>query len=268
MEDLDHLNITDQELIDWCNRWWQVLQKDNLGQDRRLSDSFSNTVLRLNDRAVVKFGRSVTASEAANQEFAWNALRSSFPSVRIPEVYRFCQDTPLAEYSWLRRVGYLVMEFVPGKRLSELPLVEPLFVDKLAQTVQIMSRIRSENNKPGPVDDGEPEGPIWAPDNRAYERFGSMDDLEAWLNRALVRESATIDLHQYPLSLCHLDLALRNILRVDDHSICLLDWASAGFYPRVFEIWNIDVTNPRDPSYAWSLKYQLPRLSKEEQNTH
>lgn len=269
MDDLNHLNITNQELIDWCDRWRQLLAKDNLGRDRILGDCCSNTLLRLNDHAVVKFGVSVTASEAANQEFAWKALRSSFSSVRVPQVYRFFQDSAVPENHWQGRVGYLVMEFVPGKRLSDLPPGElPFFIDKVAQAVQAISRIKSDHDTPGPLDGGEPKGPLWAPDNRAYEKFRSVDDLEAWFNRALIKDSLTIDLRQYPLSFCHLDLARRNILRVDNQTICLLDWATAGFYPRVVEIWNIEVTNANDASYAKSLVRQLPCLSIEEHVTH
>jgi Ser/Thr protein kinase RdoA (MazF antagonist) len=36
--------------------------------------------------------------------------------------------------------------------------------------------------------------------------------------------------------LCHLDIAPRNFLWLEDGSICFIDWASAGFYPRFFEI--------------------------------
>lgn len=37
------------------------------------------------------------------------------------------------------------------------------------------------------------------------------------------------------LSVCHMDLAPRNILGLPDESLCLLDCANAGFYPHVFE---------------------------------
>lgn len=38
------------------------------------------------------------------------------------------------------------------------------------------------------------------------------------------------------LVLCHLDVAPRNILWLEDDSTCFLDWASARFYPRLFEV--------------------------------
>lgn len=39
------------------------------------------------------------------------------------------------------------------------------------------------------------------------------------------------------LVLSHLDIAPRNIIWQDDGTIRLIDWQSAGFYPRLFEFW-------------------------------
>jgi thiamine kinase-like enzyme len=52
--------------------------------------------------------------------------------------------------------------------------------------------------------------------------------------RIFPHQSSKIKLRS-ELVLCHLDIAPRNILWREDGSICFLDWASAGFYPRSFE---------------------------------
>jgi thiamine kinase-like enzyme len=44
-----------------------------------------------------------------------------------------------------------------------------------------------------------------------------------------------MSLDGYELVLCHLDLASRNVVWLDDGSLGLLDWESAGFYPQFFE---------------------------------
>jgi hypothetical protein len=140
----------------------------------------------------------------------------------VPEVYRFFQNQDFPEYDQQDVVGYLVMEFVSGRPLSDLWQTEAISsIKKVAEAVKCMSLIHCD--QPGLVDGGEPRGLIWAPDNRAYEQFHSTDNLEAWFDRALVMEEATIDLHRYRLSLCHLDLNRRNILLVEDNTICLLD---------------------------------------------
>jgi thiamine kinase-like enzyme len=43
--------------------------------------------------------------------------------------------------------------------------------------------------------------------------------------------------------MCHLDIAPRNILYLPDSSICLIDWATAGFYPRLFEVCILNINN-------------------------
>ena len=51
------------------------------------------------------------------------------------------------------------------------------------------------------------------------------------------RSMHLLHLHPCPCELvfCHLDIAPRNLLRQEDGSLCLIDWASAGYYPRLFE---------------------------------
>ena len=40
----------------------------------------------------------------------------------------------------------------------------------------------------------------------------------------------------FDLVLCHLNVAPRNILWLEDGSICFVDWEAAGFFPRLFEV--------------------------------
>lgn len=54
-------------------------------------------------------------------------------------------------------------------------------------------------------------------------------------NRLLDPE-AKISFKGLNLVFCHLDLFPRNILWVDNYPPCVLDWASAGLYPQVFEL--------------------------------
>jgi len=50
------------------------------------------------------------------------------------------------------------------------------------------------------------------------------------------------------LVLCHLDIAPRNILWLDedDGALCIVDWASAGYYPRIFEWCSLDILRGKD----------------------
>ncbi|CAG7952470.1 unnamed protein product [Penicillium salamii] len=67
--------------------------------------------------------------------------------------------------------------------------------------------------------------------------------MEEWFNSRLFAHNPNLDLQSCDLVLCHLDIAPRNIIWQEDGSLCLIDWASAGFYPRLFEFcmqWILD----------------------------
>lgn len=75
-------------------------------------------------------------------------------------------------------------------------------------------------------------------------------DMNKWLNRRLALRDESIDLTPHPLVLCHMDLCRRNmILKEDNQSICLLDLAHAGLFPRFFEVATISCLNPFDAQY-------------------
>ncbi|KAJ5588658.1 kinase-like protein [Penicillium hordei] len=63
----------------------------------------------------------------------------------------------------------------------------------------------------------------------------------------------------YELVLCQLDIALRKILWEEDGSLCLLDWASVGYYPRLFEFCMQWIIEGKDGSFnSLLLEYLLP----------
>ncbi|KIX92116.1 uncharacterized protein Z520_12200 [Fonsecaea multimorphosa CBS 102226] len=265
IDDLDHRVATDQNVVDWCRHWRQHA-KNRSGQDRLLGEWTSNLLVKISDEAVVKFGVLVTPSEAANQEFARSLLESRCLSVRVPRVYRFFQSQDIDSH-WQDPVGFLIMEFVPGISLSDMALESlPPYVDGISQAIQAM--LGTHRNTPGPVDGGEPKGPIWAPDYRAYEHFKSVHDLDAWFDRALVPEGATIELNQYPPSFCHLDFTRRNIIVAHDQTLYLLDWQCSGFFPWVLEVWNFEITLANDTAYKDLLIGTLPSLNEKEKVTH
>ena len=120
-----------------------------------------------------------------------------------------------------------------------------------------MFLVRSE--RPGPVDGGEPRGNIWAPDYRAYENFKTIGDLEALFNRALVKDGSKFQFPSDRLPFCHIDLARRNILLLEDQSFVLLDWADAGFYPITIQIWNLNAET-EDLLFVDTMLEKLPEL--------
>ena len=64
-------------------------------------------------------------------------------------------------------------------------------------------------------------------------RYNTTKGLEEWINQW---QPKLVNLEEEEFVLCHLDTALENILCMPSGQICLLDWASAGYYPRYFEL--------------------------------
>ncbi|KAI9799431.1 MAG: hypothetical protein M1825_004531 [Sarcosagium campestre] len=215
---LDYLIATDDEVVEFC----QKNRMQMIGGNR-----YGNIVLKISDEAVVKFGLGVNADEAANQQFAFERFNGG--AVRIPRVFRFFQ-----EKSGRKPVGYLIMEFVNGQSLTLVPQEKlSRIVKRIAGILRQFGQVTSD--MPGPMEGGEPQGYLWS-ESGARTTFKTVKDMEAWLNKRLAISGDSIDLGSRRLCFCHLDLARRNLLQCEDDSICLLDWASAGFYPRVFEI--------------------------------
>jgi thiamine kinase-like enzyme len=63
--------------------------------------------------------------------------------------------------------------------------------------------------------------------------YKTLHGLENWING---RQKNYISLQGEQCILCHLDLSSKNMLWLEGGTVCLLDWASAGYYPRYFEL--------------------------------
>ncbi|KIM19703.1 hypothetical protein M408DRAFT_30995 [Serendipita vermifera MAFF 305830] len=147
---------------------------------------------------------------------------------------------------------YMVMDYVEGESLDKcwgkLGLISKIkiawqlrgYVSQL-QTIQTLI--------PGPVDGSACVGFYFT--ETGAGPFASYDDMTAWFNHKLsVNERfaprppgtkkldtpniAKFDM-SWPLVFTHQDLCPRNIILSKDGSLCIVDWAWAGFYPAWFE---------------------------------
>jgi serine/threonine protein kinase len=177
------------------------------------------SVIRISKDAVVKCGFGVSQFEAANQQRAHEILDSTI--VRIPRVYHFFANG-------LR--GYIVMEYIDGQPLSSI--INPdAYLEPMAKVLKLFEQVRRA--RPGPFHESTAFGQLWLD----YDLIApaTISDVEQYYNKRQLKNSNHLNLAGYPLVLCHLDIALRNILVLEDGSLCLIDWSSAGFYPRLFE---------------------------------
>lgn len=106
------------------------------------------------------------------------------------------------------------------------------------ETIQAITRIiehmgTKERDFPGPLSGNVYRGLLW-PESEDITPT-SEEDLERYLNSRLLK-GGEFNLKGFKNVLCHLDIAPRNLLFLHDGSICLLDWASAGFNPKCFEV--------------------------------
>lgn len=113
-------------------------------------------------------------------------------------------------------------------------------------------------------------GHLWS-EYGARTEFKSPGDLNAYLNQWLGLRNQSIDLTNQKLVFCHLGLCRRNMIMLPDRSICLLDFAHAGLYPRVFELVSCRFVCPDDPPYTGPYRELLTKqfcLSAEEENLY
>lgn len=203
-------------------------------------------VVKLSDHIAAKFGLGVCASEAAMQEFSYNTVDRNI--VRIPKVYRYLESKKRDPH------GYLFMEYIPGQNLQNIDLeARKDILPRIASIITHLGQIKSAI--PGPVTGGEPLGYIWG-DYGARTAFKSIEDMNVYMNSRLQHLNANIDLTPHLLVLCHGDICRRNIILADDGSICFLDWAYSGFYPRFFELATI--------TCAWYDSFQEPLVREVE----
>jgi len=127
-----------------------------------------------------------------------------------------------------------VMEYVEGKMMNSMSLTE-LHINKVANVLHHFSTITRTD--PGSLSGGPSTGLLWPDTNDLV--INKVSQIEDWFNSRLWQGQGQVSLQYGELVLnvfCHLDIAPRNIIWQKDDCICLLDWASAGFYPRLLEL--------------------------------
>ena len=122
------------------------------------------------------------------------------------------------------------MDFMEGKVID--PLEDLIRITTVAGILDHLAIFR--RTVPGPLNYGPPCGVLFFLDEGDIP-FTEVKDLERWWNRRLLSGESATDLQGLDLVLCYLDVAPRNILWREGEALCLIDWSSAGYYPRVFE---------------------------------
>lgn len=153
------------------------------------------------------------------------------------------------------------MEYVKGQALSLIK--DPNFY--LEVMVKVLKHFEQvQHDKPGPFHGGLACGQLWLDYDSIAPR--TIVDVEEYYNRRQLKTLPHLNLKEYPLVFCYLDIAPRNILVLADGSLCLIDWASAGFYPRLFERCALKLNIDKEGDWNAKLFELLDKLYKGEKS--
>ncbi|KAF2787666.1 hypothetical protein K505DRAFT_411311 [Melanomma pulvis-pyrius CBS 109.77] len=245
---LRHETMTDVEIIDYC------ANPPSKAQAAIPLGGFCNKVIPISRQAVVKYGPGVRIEEFTNLQWAYQHLDPSI--VRVPRPYRFFQRD---------RYGYLLMEYLKGTVKRSITDISQ--TGKVGRAISHFSSFRS--HQPGPLGGGGvSRGLLWSEGTTTeYSLCGSIERLEHWFNRRIKHESLSLSFKRCTFVLCHLDIAPRNILWSEEDSLCIVDWASAGFYPRIFEWCLLDIFQGKDGDFQGLVKETMEPLADWEQES-
>jgi hypothetical protein len=236
-------DLSDAEIVQRC-----------LKPNRQIIGGVGTLVVKFSEAVVVKFGWSVTAEEADNQRKAFDLLDPRI--VRVPQLYRYFIHSTKQGFP---PMGFIVMEHIHGK-IIQSPNSDQ--INGVAQILLYFSNI--QNQYPGPLQGGVSHGLLW--EDSGKPSFKTMHQMESWLNVRLPDSVPKLTLEKYSLVLCHLDLAPRNIIWLADGSVCFIDWASAGFYPRLFEVCLLKIMEYSHGTYEVDLVERMAKLTEDEEN--
>lgn len=164
-----------------------------------------NQVVKAQDEGcVIKIGAAVTEGEAITQEQVSKILDPAI--IHVPRVYQFFQDDT-------RKIGHILMEYVEGEQIDP---DNPAHIEALRKAFDHLASFKRDD--PGPLHSGEPVGILW--EDETPSQSHTVAGLEEWIN---TRQGDQVVLHGEELVLCHLDMALDNMLWLPDGKICLLD---------------------------------------------
>jgi hypothetical protein len=239
------ISTTNEEIVTLC-------------QDVRLTlgGESGYHVTRIAQNAVVKWGANVSIDEASIQHYVQEHANAYI--LKVPEVFRFFRIPKNCG-----QCGYLVMEYVEGEHVKEA--LQKEMVPALCSAIRHLWSIPVPvNHHPGPFCGGQPRGYVWS-DNGSPRSFRSLAELEAFISWC-ANSTERFTFTESSLVICHTDLAARNILRLADGRVCILDWEFAGIYPKCFEIYSLAARSSWEPHCEAVLKelgYSTPANDSE-----
>ncbi|KAF3223149.1 hypothetical protein TWF679_004345 [Orbilia oligospora] len=236
---MSHEAFTDDETIEYYEYHTQSSALSLVS--RRLNDTSipPNTINLRNGRLVLPPPRTIIKSglyitdEAQNLQSASNILGNT-SILKFPNLYRVFER---------HGMGYMVMEYIPGRHLNVDGEEEvDWLVGKVEEVVKYFWGL-GKGEILGAIGGGRCRGYWWSSD---FPKFEDREGLEEWfLKRLPAHGRQYLRMNRVDMVLCHMDLVSRNILIVEsedgEKEVAIVDWESAGWFPRMFKVARLDM---------------------------
>ncbi|CAD0114042.1 unnamed protein product [Aureobasidium uvarum] len=214
-------------------------------------DTMTTSIVFSSAELVIKH-LNVTFEECRNQIRAHELLDASI--VVVPKVYRCFSRVDDGKM-------YLIMQRIRGEVRDRIE--DCASVRRVADIVRHLQTHKS--SIPGPLEGGISRGLFW--ENEHVDLRGEVGRLAEYIRRRLVggQQGWGVGLGEFVLN--HNDIAPRNLIWMTDGRICLIDWAHAGFYPKLLElvVLEFNTQEGNDLGFTLALSGELGPLSNEEE---
>lgn len=244
LEDEDLQTVSEDDIIQSCRPAFAHKKNEHL--------------YRTSSEAIVKVAKDNEMRESSNMTYI---AQHTNARISLPIVYR----------SFARgKDCYTVMQFIEGETLNEVPWLSRGLTQRKSILKQVAAGIdilRTLTSKaPGPAGGGSPVGDLFSTFG-ARRNFSDARELETWMDQKLALGRGGSFAGKFDtLVMCHMDIALRNLVLNSDGNVWFLDWEWAGFYPAEFEIASLHppYATKDDGQFCAELLWELDAVNKNE----
>ena len=196
------------------------------------------------DNMVVRCGR--YRDEFENQLHVWKLADPSI--VRVP------QPIDIFHYKYpghQRSTVFLVMEYAANAERQLEGGISDAQINQVATIIDYLMTFKG--TVPGGLNKGAWNRGLMFGDFAFAPKPGSMKALNKWINRRSAprpfgKPQPCVDVGEFDLVLCHMDIDCKDILwPSDEEAPWLLDWKRAVYLPRLFQHWiHMHIRGDRD----------------------
>lgn len=202
-----------------------------INADNILDKNIGSTIVKINSKLVVKYGKRVKEEEANIMKY----LKEN-TSVPVPDVKKVYKKD---------NITYIVMEYIEGKTLEEiiLNLDNESFEKIIKEIKKYLNEIRNiKGNKLGSINN-KPYDNCLFQDPKPTKMFLNIEQFnDYWINKVKnimpdhhILAIKNVIPNNRGIVFSHGDLTTKNIIIKDNKIVSIIDWELAGLYPESWE---------------------------------